>query len=136
MPKPKTEAAVDREIRKIVDEAIRGTKKALRNPGEQLVLVASSPSFLTSSEDVHLMIDDRGQIVDAAISPDRVVTSEMRERGYEDTPSIDLDVTSAQYRTLKKFAKSMEKTEKLRPSARRSKKNPGEIKRIKSRCMR
>lgn len=134
MPKPKTEAEVDDEIRKIVDKAIRGVKGALRNPGEQLVLVASSPSMFTSSEDVHLVVDDRGQIVDAAISPDRVITSEMRERGYEDMPSIDLDVTGAQYRTLKKFAKSMAKTEKLRPTARRPKKNP-ELDRIKRRCM-
>ena len=59
----------------------------------------------------------------------------MRERGYEDMPSIDLDVTGSQYRTLKKFAKSMAKTEKLRPTARKSKKNPAELQRIKRRCM-
>lgn len=124
MPR-RTEAKVDDEIRKIVKEAIAGTKKAIRNPGEQLVIVASSPSWLTSSEDIHLMVDERGQIADAAISPDRVITSEMRERGFEDAASIDLDVTSAQYRTLKKFAASMEKTEALRPAARKPKKNSG-----------
>jgi hypothetical protein len=120
--------SIEDEVGDILGTAMSEARGVLRNPGETLVIIVSSPSFLTSSDEINLVVDDNGNIVDAVIAPKDEVTQVMIERGYDDLPAIQLDVTGSQYRTLKKFAKTLAKTEKLRPKKRRRKSSAPEPK--------
>lgn len=106
----------------------RGPERRTATPDGAVMLVVISPSIMTSSKWIYLLIDDDGKIADAWIV--EAETFPEAASKYKSIPSIDIDVTAKQYRQMMKFAKQLKKLRKVSPKLQRERKaaNPNELK--------
>lgn len=96
------------------------SKRRSRNPGRHAsgspsVLIRTySTALLTGDTDVYLVMNQEGDVMDAIVT-DPEDFGPVRSAGYGSLGILDLDVSAAQHRKLRKLAKQLEKQIDLRP---------------------
>jgi len=87
-----------------------------RQPGvNPLFLIrAYSSSLLTGSDEIYLVINTEGEVMDAVIT-DSEDFGPMEDAGYGNLSILELDVSGAQFRKLKKLGKRLAEVTQTRP---------------------
>jgi len=97
---------------------------AQRNPSKRqpgvtpLFLIRSySSSILTGGDEIYLVINTEGEVMDAIIT-DSEDFGPMEDAGYGNLSILELDVSGAQHRKLKKLGKRLSEVTRTRPTFR------------------